>query len=414
MSSNAGKNTRRDFLRAGVLGFAAAAFVPRALRGRSAAPGTASDGKAAGSMPRKLLYRTLGRSGLRLPIVSFGAGGTTDPALVRAALDAGIVHVDTARGYGRGANETMIGTVLKGRPRDSFVIGTKSANMSVDNRTGIYKPTTRSETFLRDLDASLEALGLEYVDIFYVHGAVRGPSIEMDAVLSAFEQAKQSGKARWIGISTHRNEPEVIRAAIKTKIWDVVLTSYNFRQPHLAEVESAIAEGVAAGIGIVAMKTQAGVFWDPDQKQQINMSASLKWSLQNENVCTGIPGITSFDQLEADLGVMDDLALSLDERKDLRLGMAPPGPGLFCGQCGACVAQCPRHIDIPTAMRSYMYAYGHRRPAKARETLEEAGLGPSPCGDCASCPVRCSLGIPVRDRVRDIARLAAVPAEFLV
>jgi uncharacterized protein len=400
------KSTRRDFLKAGAMGVAATVFAPAAL-------GARTPDKPARAGKRTLVHRTLGRTGIRVPIVSVGAGNVTDAAILRTALDAGLTHIDTARSYGRGANETLIASVIKGRPRDSFVLGTKSFNPAVDNRTGVYKSTTNAEIFGRDLDASLKALGLEYVDIFYVHDVVKGESIRMDAVLKAFEAAKQSGKARWIGVSTHRGEPGVIRAAIETKIWDVVLTAYNFRQPHLAEVTKAIAEAAAAGVGIVAMKTQAGVFWDPERKQPINAKAALKWALQNENVHTAIPGVSTIEELEADLAVMEDLALSETEKGDLKLGMAPPEPGLYCGQCGTCVAQCRAKLDIPTVMRSYMYAYGYRKPAKARETLAAAGIRRVPCAKCPSCTVACALGLPVRERAVNIARIASVPEEFL-
>jgi predicted aldo/keto reductase-like oxidoreductase len=400
------KSTRRDFLKTGMLGIAATAFAPAAF-------GAGAGNKPVKAVQRRIIRRTLGRTGLRLPIVSVGAGNVTDAAIIRAALDAGLTHFDTARSYGRGSNETMIASAIKDRPRDSFVIGTKSYNPAVDNRTGIYKSTTNAEIFGRDLDESLKALGLDYVDIFYVHDIVRGESIKMEPVLKAFEKAKQSGKARAIGVSTHRGEPEVIRAAIETKIWDVVLTAYNFRQPHLAEVTKAIAEATAAGLGIIAMKTQAGVFWDPERKQPINAKAALKWALQNENVHTAIPGVSTIEELEADFTVMEDLALSDAEKGDLRLGMAPTEPGLYCGQCGACVAQCRSRLDIPTLMRSYMYAYGYRKPARSRETLAAAGIRRVPCAKCPSCTVACTLGFPVRERAVDIARIASVPEEFL-
>lgn len=407
MCRSGGTSTRRDFLKAGMLGIAATALAPAALGAR------AEDKSAKGAVKRKIVYRTLGRTGLRLPIVSVGAGNITDAAILRAALEAGITHFDTARSYGRGTNETMIASVIKDRPRDSFVIGTKSFNPAVDNRTGVFKKTTNPDVFIRDLDESLRTLGLEYVDIFYLHDVVRGESIRMDSVLKVFETAKQSGKARAIGVSTHREEPEVIRAAIETKIWDVVLTAYNFRQPHLDEVTKAIAEAAAAGLGIVAMKTQAGVFWDPERKQPINAKAALKWALQNENVHTAIPGVASLEELEADLAVMEDLALNAAEKGDLKLGMAPPGPGLYCGQCGTCVAQCRSKLDIPTLMRSYMYAYGYRKPARARETLAAAGIRRVPCAKCPSCTVACALGLPVRERAVDIARITSVPEGFL-
>ena len=286
MRKSGQKSTRRDFLKAGMLGIAATAFAPAAL-------GAGTPDKPVQAAKRRLVHRTLGRTGIRVPIVSVGGGNITDAAILRIAMDAGLTHIDTARSYGRGANETLIASVIKERPRDSFVIATKSFNPAVDNRTGIYKSTTNAEIFGRDLDESLKTLGLEYVDIFYIHDIVRGESILMESVLRAFEKAKQSGKARAIGVSTHRGEPEVIRAAIETKIWDVVLTAYNFRQPHLAEVTKAIAEAAAAGLGIVAMKTQAGVFWDPERKQPINAKAALKWALQNENMHTAIPGVST-------------------------------------------------------------------------------------------------------------------------
>jgi predicted aldo/keto reductase-like oxidoreductase len=391
-----------------MMGIAAAAFAPSTLGARPPEGQT-----QAGPAKRKLIHRTLGRTGIRLPIVSVGGGNVTDAAILRTALDAGLTHIDTARSYGRGANETLIATVIKGRPRESFVIGTKSANMAVDNRTGIYKSTTKGENFARELDESLKTLGLDYVDIFYVHDVVRGESIKMDCVLRTFDEAKRSGKARWIGVSTHRGEPEVIRAAIETKIWDVVLTAYNFRQPHLADVTAAIAEAAAAGLGIVAMKTQAGVFWDPERKQPINAKAALKWALRNENVHTAIPGVSTLEELETDIAVMEDLELSGVEKGDLKLGMAPAEPGLFCGQCGACVAQCRAKLDVPTLMRSYMYAYGYRKPARARETLAAAGIRRVPCAKCPSCTVACALGIPVRERAMNVARIARVPGELL-
>ena len=114
------------------------------------------------------------------------------------------------------------------------------------------------------------------------------------------------------------NEPEVIRAAIASGAYNVVLTAYNFRQPHAAEVEKAIDEAAKAGLGIIAMKTQAGVFWDRERQHPINMKAALKWVLRNENVHTAVPGFTTFEQMEIDLSVMEDSTLTPAEELDLR------------------------------------------------------------------------------------------------
>ena len=70
-------------------------------------------------------------------------------------------------------------------------------------------------------------------------------------------------------------------------------------------------------------------------------------------------------------------------------------------------------MDIPTAMRGYMYAYGYRNMPLAREALVDAGLDSNPCANCSTCSVSCRQGFDVRAKLTDIARLQAVPEEFL-
>ena len=72
------------------------------------------------------------------------------------------------------------------------------------------------------------------------------------------------------------------------------------------------------------------------------------------------------------------------------------------------------HLDIPTMMRSYMYAYGYKNPAKAKETLQFLDLSNLACNRCPTCHVQCTMGFDVRDKVIDIARIKHVPKEFLV
>jgi predicted aldo/keto reductase-like oxidoreductase len=161
------------------------------------------------------------------------------------------------------------------------------------------------------------------------------------------------------------------------------------------------------------MKTQAGVYWDKEKQNPINMKAALKWALQNENVHTAIPGFTSFDQLTLDISVMADLTLTPREREDLRLGKKAVLTGLYCQQCEKCLPQCGRKFDIPTLMRSYMYAHGYRNLALARETFAAVELSKVPCTDCHTCKVKCTMGFNIREKILDIARIQDIPADFL-
>ena len=361
--------------------------------------------------PKKFVYRVLGKTGIKLPVITMGVMNSDNPNLVRAALDAGLVHLDTAHGYMRGKNEEVIGEVLKGRPRDSFVLATK-VYLPRDENTGLYKDTATQEAFSSRLDISLKRLGLDYVDILYHHNVWKKESALYEPILKAMERAKKEGKARFVGVTTHRNEPEVIQAAIDSKFYEVVLTSYNFRQKHYAEVRKAIAKAAGAGLGIVGMKAIGGVALVASKPEKVDARAALKWVLQDPNVHTIIAGFTTFDQLEVDLSVMKDLSLTKSEKSHLQ--RANLTASLYCQGCGQCLDSCFQKLPIPDLMRSYMYVYGYRNLGEAQDLLLSLNLPANLYQDCGSCPVQCISGFNVSDRIRDVVRLREVPSEFIV
>jgi len=394
---------RRSFLKMGLAGVAGLSAA-QVLAGKDSGPGRSQD-----QAGLKVIHRTLGKTGLKLPVVSMGVMNADNPALVAAALDAGIVMLDTAWGYQRGRNETMIGQVIKGRPRDSYVLATKVPG-DRDRKTGFLLPETSAENFKTKFDTSLERLGLEYVDILYLHNLKRGQDAQSEPMIKALQDEKKQERARFIGVTTHAGEPEVIRAAIEAGVYDVVLTAYNFRKDYLKDLRQAVAEAAEAGLGVVAMKTQGGVFWDKEKTDPINMKAALKFALQDTNLHTAIPGFTAFDQMHDDLSVMEDLTLTEQEYADLRLDEKTGG--LYCQACERCLPQCPQQLPIPDVMRSYMYVYGYGNLEKAHTLLTSLDLEEDPCGACSSCNVTCAKRFDVRDRVRDVARLKSLPADF--
>jgi predicted aldo/keto reductase-like oxidoreductase len=142
----------------------------------------------------------------------------------------------------------------------------------------------------------------------------------------------------------------------------------------------------------------------------INMKAALKWVLQDENVHTAIPAISTFDELREDMSIMDDLAFTPEERRDLELGEKQAFAGCFCQQCGWCVPQCPAGMDVPTWMRASMYAVGHGELDKAKETLRYCEAGTAPCAGCERCMVQCALGLDVGSRTLELEELLNIRA----
>ena len=383
---------RRQFLKVSTIGASITLFGrPFIVNGEIKEPQTHEEREG-------IIKRRLGRTGLELPVVSMGVMRADNPGLVRAALKAGMVYLDTAHGYQKGKNEQMLGEVLKVYPRDSFVIGTKL-------------PPDDTESFFEKLNISLQRLQMDYTDILYLHGVSSREDALNAEMLAALKKAKDSGTAHYVGLSTHKNEPEVLRAAAESGVYDVVLTAVNFKQDHYPEVKKAIAEAVAEGIGIIAMKTMAGGFLDRERKKPINCKAALKWVLQDERITSTIPGITSYEMLAENASVNRNITLTKEEKAELAIGMTEGG--LYCQGCERCTRQCYKNLPIPEIMRAYMYTYGYRDSRQAQDLLLSLNLTNNPCADCTQCSAICAKNFAISERVADVMRLTTVPEEFI-
>ena len=395
------KLDRRNFLKSSILGTGGAMLSAPILSGHSFKRN--SEG---------IITRTLGKTGIEMPVVNMGVMRADNPNLVRAALDAGMTHFDTAHGYQNGNNEEMLGNFFKDMQREKLIIATKVQPADKIRETGGLGPGSTKEDFMNKLEISLKRLQMDYVDILYQHAVDSKEAVHFEPMLDALITAKKEGKARFIGYSTHSREPEVIEAAIETGIVDVLLVAYNFGQDHYEEIKAAIAKAAEKGIGIVGMKTMAGGFLDKEKQHPVNGKAALKWTLQDTNLTTLIPGFTSFEHVEDAAAAMRDLTLSPEELQGIE--DAKIQAGLYCNQCNECVPQCPKGLDIPSIMRSYMYAYGYGDMVLARELLDDQGVKADPCAGCTSnCSVRCRKGFQVAEKIADVSRLTEVPRDFL-
>jgi predicted aldo/keto reductase-like oxidoreductase len=394
--------TRRDFLKSGLACLTAAALPSCSDGGRKAGhPGPA--------LKYPLVKRTLGRTGIEIPIISMGAN-TDDKSLYYAAMDSGIILLDTDHMYKRGRHERLVGQVLKHRPRESMIVSTR-INIRTGRGAEMYPEGTRGEELLEPFGKCISNLDVDYLDILSLHSVSSAEEATYPPVLETLQELKRSGRTRFLGVSIHGYEPAVTRAVVDCGVYDVIFISYNFKQRHRDKIRDAIAYAAGAGLGVIAMKTQAGAFLDRERTMPINHRAAVKWVLSDRNVHTVIPGFSTFEQLDMYLATMNDLELTPGEKADL--AFAERREGLYCQQCGKCLGQCRVGLDIPLYMRAYMYAYGYRDPGLARETIGGDSSQTPPCGSCSECRVSCAMGFDIRDRVLDIARVREVPQDFL-
>jgi predicted aldo/keto reductase-like oxidoreductase len=406
MEIKKGGLTRRGFLTA-----AAGGIVGAGIAGLAHA-GQAGDQKEEDREKGKVITRKLGKTGIEMPIVSMGVMNSNNPEVVRASFETGVRHFDTAAYYMGGKNERMVGEVIKDLgARNEVIIGTKIYTPNM--RVGDSADDTRKKIRVQ-IDECLNRLQMNYVDILYVHVVDSAEFAMNEAVHEAMEEVRKSGRTRFIGLSTHKNMSEVIEAVTESGWYDVVLTAINLTMADDKRLLRSIEKAAAKGIGIIAMKTQVGGgrFELPDgiadyESRTINQTA-LKWVLRNGNITTSIPGYTTFEHMQEDFDVA--YGLEYTEKEKCLLGDCKLKVGLgYCRQCDICLDDCPAGVDVPTLMRTHMYAAQYANFHHARATLDgiEAGRGLERCSGCGACTVRCPHSVDVAAKIEELKLIYA-------
>lgn len=309
----------------------------------------------------RMTYRRLGRSGLKLPAVALGLWhnfGSIDPfeearAMVLRAFDLGVTHFDLANNYGPepGSAEETMGRILRrdlAGHRDELILSSKAGYRMWP---GPYGDGGSRKYLLASLDASLRRLGVDYVDIFYHHRP--DPSTPVEESMRALDQAVRQGKALYAGISNYGAEGtaralEILRGLGTPVVVHQVKYSMLDRDP-----EDGLFDVLDdAGVGCVAFSPLAqGLLTDryldgvpPDSRAarpetfldadavttkvreraqclatiagargQSVAQLALAWVLRRDTVTSAIVGASRVEQVEANVGTLDNLALTAEE-----------------------------------------------------------------------------------------------------
>jgi predicted aldo/keto reductase-like oxidoreductase len=328
------------------------------------------------------VYRTLGRTGLKITMISFGAMLTPEAEVMRVAFDHGVNYVDTARRYMGGKNEEIVARAVQGR-RDKVYVATKTTSKS-------------KKDIFRDVETSLKALETDYVDVIQLHNITgRDDRIFNPDIREALVRLREQGKVRFFGVTSHKKEAEVLHALVddKDRFFDTVLVKYNFKSD--AETTQAIARAAQGNIGVIAMKTQAGGYEMDALGPFSPHQAALKWVLQNRHITTAIPGMRDMSELREDIAVMGMKFGYLDQLILKQYGASVRS--YYCHLCGKCEATCPYGVEISTINRSLLYAEAYRSDVLAQSTYQQIPLSSSAsvCLSCSECVARCVNGLDI-------------------
>ncbi len=198
--------------------------------------------------------RMLGRTGLSLPILSFGASSLgqefrsvkLDEALasVRVALDCGLNFIDTSPFYGRGMSEVLLGIALRDVPRDSYTLCTKLGRYDLTHFDFSAKRVAES------VDVSLHRLGTDHLDIILCHDIEFVPMQQIvDETIPALRKIQQQGKVRFIGFSGYPQK--IFRFICEQTDVDCVLSYNQYTLQNTRFADESVPYLQSKGVGVM-------------------------------------------------------------------------------------------------------------------------------------------------------------------
>ena len=320
---------------------------------------------------KNMVYNRCGKSGLRLPAISLGLwhnfGGVDvfqdGRNIIRRAFDRGVTHFDLANNYGPppGSAEENFGRILKkdfpGHLRDELIISSKAGYLMWP---GPYGEWGSRKYLLASCDQSLKRMGLDYVDIFYSHRP--DPDTPLEETMMALDAIVRQGKALYVGLSNY----DAAQTARAVAILKRLETPCLIHQPKYSMfVRWVEEENVSVGKSLLDVLEEHGVGCIPfsplaqgllsdrylsgipegsraakswgflkaneiteeviKKVQELNEIAkkrnqsltqlALSWILKDKRITSVLIGVSSLEQLENNLGCLDNLAFEADELK---------------------------------------------------------------------------------------------------
>jgi predicted aldo/keto reductase-like oxidoreductase len=273
-------------------------------------------------------YRRFGRTELAMPVLSCGGmryqfkwqdvePGEIPPAdqanleaTIHRALELGVNHIETARGYG--SSEMQLGAVLPKLPRDKMIIQTKVA------------PMQQAEDFLKTFDQSMRYLKLDHVDLLALHGVNNRQlfdfALKKNGCLAAARKLQREGRVRFLGFSTHATT-DIILDAIATDEFDYVNLHWYFVN-HLNWPAIEAARQRDMGVFIISPNDKGGKLYDPPQKL-VDLCAPLSPMMFNDLYCLARPEVHTLSCGAARPGDFDEHIKALEYYENIAAVVAP-------------------------------------------------------------------------------------------
>ncbi len=381
-----------------------------------------------------MLYRKLGKTGLTVSVLGFGAmrlpveGGTNsvtdsyDPnkpidekqaiPMFEYAIDHGVNYFDSAYMYHGGKSELVLGKALKPY-RDRVMISTKLPAIMV----------TAPEDFDRFFDEQLKRLGTSYVDVYLLHGLHRETwdRTKGMGVLRFLDRIKSEGRARHVGFSFH-DDYAVFEEIVDSYDWELCQIQYNYYDEQAQAGRKGLDYAASKGLGIVVMEPVRGgmlagqvpadvqALWETAATKRSPAEWALRWVWNHSEVSTALSGMSTMDQVKENVRIAEDGKADSLTREELSLidEVRQTYRKMFklgCTGCAYCMP-CEAGVAIPMLFGAYNDSFVFPHRAEMIAVLYNRFLKPeqraSACIECAKCEEKCPQHIPIREELKHV------------
>lgn len=254
----------------------------------------------------------LGRTGIDVTPLCFGASRTMDEGLIKYAIDKKINFLDTGRSYARGNNEIIVGKAIASF-RKEIVIQSKM-HLEPDELTydgkGKRGANEINDILSGKLEESLKALNTDYIDIMLFHSADNEELTFHDAVLKFYDNAKSSGAIRAHGFSSHDYELNLVKRNNRDLFYDIIMHPFNYKGSFVHSLSNwsakwdqellieLLKEAHEKGTGIVAMKSCSAGPLVHDDNDNGSYRKAVDWVLAKEYIDSAAVAMSSYSQVD--------------------------------------------------------------------------------------------------------------------
>lgn len=340
----------------------------------------------------KIETRILGRTGLKVKVL--GVGGICPQEVLEKALEYGLNFYDV-HGY-----KDSNGVSNYNRFKNAFKkSGLKRSDVVTTARTS----KLTAQEVIQELEETLEALDIEYIDLYGPYNITQQPdrvekALAPGGTVDGLEEAKKRGLIRFIGgVSGHHHME--LAELLKKDIFDAVMLPINILDQDIIKTILPLTKKMA--IGTIAMKPFAkGIFTQ-------SAGAALKYALC-QNISVAIPGMMTVDELGKNIKTASDCQkISEDEIEALKAEtdeIIRNEGNYICRQCGYCVPVCPRNIDIKELFYMERQANRYYSEKWAIEAYSKTNIKADTCVECGSCEKECPYDLPIREMLKKVHR----------